>query len=89
MPSTKPAAAHEALGESIPVDFRGVSLLILPSSEWPFEALEAFEEGKVATFLRLILGKDQYAEVRKVTPKVGDARDLVEAIQDALGISGN
>jgi hypothetical protein len=88
-PTTKSPTAAEALAAPIPVTFGGVDYDVLPSSEWPFEALEAFEDGKVATFLRHILGEEQTAAFRETKPTVATVREFVVALQGALGIAGN
>lgn len=87
--TTKSPTAAEALGESTPMTFRGVDYDVLPTSEWPFEALEAFEDGKVATFLRLVLGEDQIAAFRETKPTVAVFQEFVVELQAALGIAGN
>jgi hypothetical protein len=86
---TKSAAAAEALGEKIPFHARGVDFELAPSSEWDFDAIEAFEEGRIATFLKLILGAKQYAAFKATKPKVGDVDAFVLDLQKALGIEGN
>lgn len=86
---TKSAAAAEALSEKVPFTARGVDFLLDPSSEWDFEAIEAFEEGRIAAFLKLILGEKQYAAFKATKPKVGDVDAFVLDLQKALGIAGN
>jgi len=88
MPTTNPTAA-EALGDKIPFTYDGTAYLLDPTSEWPFEALEVLEEGKVATFLKLVLGAEQYAAFRKHKYKVGRVNAFVEELQNALGVEGN
>ena len=90
MPAAKknPTAA-EALGESVPMTYNGVDYLVPPASEWDYEALEAFEEGRIAGFLKAVLGEEQHAAFKATRPKVSDVNGLVEAIQKALGIAGN
>lgn len=89
MTARKSPTAAEALGDKIPFSARGVDFALTPSSEWDFEALEAYEEGKIALFLRLILGDAQYAAFKATKPKVADVNEFVEALQKALGIEGN
>lgn len=89
MTARKNPTAAEALGEHVPFTFAGVDYSVPPTSQWPFEALEAFEAGKVATFLRLVLGDDQVAAFRATKPTVATFQALVVELQDALGISGN
>jgi len=86
---TQSAAAAEALGNKIPFHARGIDFALTPSAEWDFEALEAYEAGKIALFLRLILGDKQYAAFKATKPKVGDVNEFVEDLQKALGIEGN
>lgn len=89
MTARKTPAAAEALREMIPFTARGVDFELTPSDEWDFEAIEAFEAGKVATFLRLILGEEQYNAFKATKPKVGDIDEFVTDLQKALGIAGN
>ena len=91
MTARKPAnpTAAEALGDRIPYTYGGESYLVLPSIEWSYDALEAFESGKLATFLREILGEEQHARFKATKPKVGDVNDFILGLQSALGISGN
>ncbi len=85
----KPAAAHEALGEAIPMTFRGEEYDLLPTSEWPYEVLEHFEKGRVVAFLVGVLGEEQHERFKATKPKVADVNEFVRALQRALGISGN
>jgi hypothetical protein len=90
MTARKPnPTAAEALDERVPFTFGGVDYLLPATSAWPFEALEAFEDGKVATFLRHVLGDEQMATFRATKPTVADFQELVVALQKGLGISGN
>lgn len=83
-------AALEAVGETTAkFDYNGIELEALLSTEWPFEALEAYEAGKVATFVGHILTPESYVAFKATGPKVADLKDLVEAIREGLGISGN
>ena len=88
MPAKNPTAA-EALSERIPFEYDGVSYSLTPSSEWPFEALEEFEAGRIAAFLRVILGEKQYAAFKANKPTLATTSDFVEKLQKALGIEGN
>jgi len=89
MTARKSPTAAEALGEHVPFTFAGVDYSVTPTSQWPFEAIEAFEDGKVATFLRLVLGDDQVAAFRATSPTVATLLELVVELQSVLGISGN
>jgi hypothetical protein len=87
---TKSATAAEALGEiRLPVEFAGVTYEVPPTSEWSYDALEAYEDGKIAGFIREILGAEQHAKFKATKPKVSDLSGFIEAIQKALGIAGN
>lgn len=88
MPTTNPTAA-EALGDKVPFAHGGVDYLLDPAAEWTIDALEAYEAGRVTTFLRSILGEEQYAAYRATSPKVGQINEFMTGIQKALGIQGN
>lgn len=85
----KPAVAAEALGDKVPFNYKGTDYLVDTTADWDYEALEAFESNKIATFLRLVLGDAQHETFKATKPKVGDVNAFVEALQGALGIEGN
>lgn len=87
-PKKNPSAA-EALSDKVPFTFNGVDYLVTPSADWEYEALEAFEAGRIVTFLRMILGPEQHNAFKATHPKIADVNAFVEAIQKALGILGN
>jgi hypothetical protein len=86
---TSTARTHEATATPVPFEHEGQHLAVLPASEWTVQALEAFEEGKVTTFLRAILTPDSWSTYTARNPKVSDLQGLVVAIQTAAGLSGN
>ncbi|AYN58495.1 tail assembly chaperone [Arthrobacter phage Liebe] len=88
MTTKKTPAAAEALAEKIPFTFDGVDYEIDPTSEWPYEVLEAYESGRITVFLALILGDAQIAKYKATKPKVAEVDKFVLAIQKALGIAG-
>jgi hypothetical protein len=58
----------------------------LPAPEdYPLDAIEAEEQGRTLTALRLILGEDQYATFRADAKTTGDAEDFSRAIMRELG----
>lgn len=83
------AAQAEAQGTTIPFDFNGETYEVLPTTEWPWSAMAAFEDGKVATFVRLVLAGDSHDRFLATNPTVSDGAALVEAMQAAMGIAGN
>lgn len=83
------AAKAEARDETLSFRFENVTYRIAPADEWDLDALEAFEDGKVATFLRSVLGADQWAKFRAKPRKVTDLTALAEAMQKAMGLEGN
>lgn len=85
----KNPAAAEATGSSISVDFRGQAYEVPPSTDWPFDALEALEQNRVATFLLGVLGDEGYATFKATKPKVSDASEFFRAVLEAVGIRGN
>ncbi|WGH21362.1 tail assembly chaperone [Arthrobacter phage Emotion] len=88
MPTKNPTAA-EAMGDKVPFTFDGVDYLLTPTSEWPFAALEEFENGRIAAFLKLVLDPEQYEKFKATKPTVGRTNEFVTAFQAALGLQGN
>jgi len=90
MTSKKTAAtAAEATSSDVEVVYGDLTFSVPPTDDWPYTALVAFEDGKVASFVRAILGEEQHSEYLATNPKVRDFQGLVKAIQEALGIEGN
>ena len=79
----------EALAAPVAFEHDGHTYHVLATSEWPFTALAAYEDGKVSSFVRLILPAEDYAAFLATDPKVADLEPFVTALQGALGISGN
>jgi hypothetical protein len=88
MPRTA-AAKAEALGENVEFDFDGETYTVAPAAEWDLDVMESYEDGKIASTIRALLGPAQWATFRSKPRKVADLNSLFEAVQVALGISGN
>lgn len=82
-------ASDAEVPATVDIDYKGLAFTIPVSAQWPYETLEAFEDGKLASFIRALLGPEQHAAFKATKPKVVDVTDLVQAIQKGLGISGN
>jgi len=89
--SPKSAQAAEALDVAAPrpFTFDGATYHAFPTDEWTFDALEAYEEGHLARFVREIMPPADYAAFRATKPKVGQIRDFVTALMGGLGVEGN
>lgn len=68
-------------------DFEGHTYSIPAAEEWSIDALEAYEDGKLATLLREILG-DGWTVFKSVPRKVGDLTALFAEAEKALN-AGN
>lgn len=88
MPASNPAQS-EALDESVNFDFDGETYTIEPTSHWDLDVLESYEDGKIVSTVRALLGSDQWAKFRSKPRTTQDLNDLFEALQKALGVSGN
>ncbi|QIG58545.1 tail assembly chaperone [Arthrobacter phage DrSierra] len=88
MTAKKTPAAAEALAEMIPFHFEGTDFVVAPSSEWSFDALEAYETGRVLAFLSEILDEDSYKALRAMKPKASVLGEFVVTLQKAVGIAG-
>jgi hypothetical protein len=82
-------ATDGVVDATVNVEWRGLTLA-LPSTieDCDLEVLEAFEDGKAATFVRSLLGPAQWAQVRATGPmKVRDLAEIGELIAKALGFA--
>lgn len=89
MTSKKTAAAAEALGEMIPFSFNGKDFLTANSADWSFDAIEAYEEGRILAFLSEILDDASFKDLRAMKPKASVLGEFVKTLQKACGIAGN
>lgn len=87
--TTDNAVEAEATGKRVEFEWRGTKFTALPSSEWPYEAMEAFEDGKVTHFLKALLGEEEHAKFKALRPLASDVESFITAMQEALGIQGN
>ncbi|WET76898.1 hypothetical protein P3102_22610 [Amycolatopsis sp. QT-25] len=72
-------------GAVLTVTWRGKRFTLPSAQEFPLEALEAEEEGKHLTALKLILGGDQYATWRALASTAADAEDFSSVVMRELG----
>ncbi|GAA4527435.1 hypothetical protein [Amycolatopsis samaneae] len=77
----KPASPSADLA----VSWRGKRFTLPSPAEFPLEALEAEEDGKHLTALKLILGADQYATWRGLASTAADAEDFSAVVMKELG----
>jgi hypothetical protein len=81
---TNPAKA-EATGASMQIEYNGFTYEIPPSSQWDMDAVEAAEEGRMVTSMKLILGADQWAEFRKRNKTMGDLEGFMDRVAELTG----
>lgn len=86
---TAAEALAEVTGGYIPFVFHGADYLVLPTSEWGLDEIEALEEGRYTGFLKLVLAEGGYDKFKATKPKSAQIGEFVEATQKALGILGN
>ncbi|MEV4313005.1 hypothetical protein [Actinocrispum sp. NPDC049592] len=67
------------------VMWRGKRFTLPTPDQMPLEALEAEEDGKHLTALKLILGVEQYATFRSLASTAADAEDFSTKVMRELG----
>ncbi|NUT47323.1 MAG: hypothetical protein HOV94_08425 [Saccharothrix sp.] len=67
------------------VMWRGKRFVLPSADDFPLDAIEAEEQGRVLQSLRLILGEDQYATWRTVAKTAADAEHFSRTIMRELG----
>lgn len=86
--STAPIKA-EANGDETAFEFDGRTYVVPPVTEWDVDAIEAVEDGRMATACRALLGEEQWRAFKSRKRTVADLRDLYQTIEAALGTEGN
>lgn len=84
----KSKAQQESEGEEyVDIDWNDLQFEVLADpDDWPVSATIAFEEGKAATAVRLLLGPEQWAEFQATNPKNKDLGSLFQTIASDLGL---
>ncbi len=80
------AIKAEALSEAVEFEYDGLSYDIPAADDWPVAVLTAVEEGKAATFVRALLGPEQWAAFNAKPRTVRDLNGLAEALAEAAGL---
>lgn len=86
---TSTPAAVEVAEDTVPVVYNGTTFHVPTSSDWPYDALVALEDGHIAAFLRTVLGEEQHEAFVALKPRVRDLEAFVTSLQEAQGIAGN
>jgi hypothetical protein len=80
----------DALGTAVTFDYDGTEYTVPAASDWPVDALESFEDGKIIATVRAILGAAQWKTFKAASPKVSQLNEMFGALQAAtIGGKGN
>ncbi len=82
----KSAARVEALEEAVQFEYDGRTYEIRPTAEWSLDTIEAAEDGKAVTFVRNLLGADQWAAFKAKPRTAADLEALSKAMAEAAGL---
>lgn len=77
----------EAQSDSVGFEFRGIALTAPMGDAYPLAAIEAYEEGKMVSFVRVMLGSDQMRKLQTELKTLKDLRELAEAMTAAQDTS--
>ncbi|MEQ4716088.1 hypothetical protein [Nonomuraea sp. B19D2] len=81
------AAAADANGENVAVDYDGTVYTVPTPINWDIDVLDELEAGRFTKALKLVLGADQYDAFKAAKPrKLSDAVALWEGISAACGV---
>ncbi|WP_410648156.1 hypothetical protein [Amycolatopsis sp. cmx-4-54] len=72
-------------GGNLAVTWRGKKFTLPTPDRFPLAAMEAEEEGRHLTALKLILGADQYSTWRALASTAADAEDFSTVVMQELG----
>lgn len=81
----KKAAAEEAANAPVDFEYDGDQYTVPPFKEWDLDAMEAYEDGKILSCIRAVLGDDQWKVFKAGKPKMKDFDTFCEALFAATG----
>lgn len=87
MVESKGAETPEAYEKAFEVEFDGEKYKIEPAGEWSIDILEAVEDERFLTAVRLIVGEDQLKKFRKKHTKLRELNEFLVALTNAAGNS--
>lgn len=70
------------------VTYDDIDFTIPAAEDWSLDAIEAYEDGKIATLIREILGAEQWARFKEKPRTVSDLQGFMQAFEKATD-SGN
>ena len=79
-------ASGETFKDSVTFEYGGASYAVGSADGWDVEVLEAFEDGKIVTAVRALLGVEQWARFKATKPTVGELNEFFEVAAEALGL---
>lgn len=82
----KEASADEIVKNGVTFDYAGYTYTVPPGKEWPLEVVEAQEDGRMLGFVKELLGKKDYAEMRKTCKVTQDLNDFLDAMLGAIDL---
>lgn len=78
-------AESEATEQPSTIQWRGLTFTVPPSDDWSVEALRAFEDGRAATAVSLVVGKAEWAAFEATRPKIRDFKALADEFARVAG----
>lgn len=76
----------EASDGSVSFPFGGTVYTVGSADEWSVVVLEAFEDGKIVTAVRALIGPEQWATFKLSNPTVTELNAFFDAAAEALGL---
>ncbi|MEV6674778.1 hypothetical protein [Streptomyces sp. NPDC051162] len=86
------AKKAEAANEPVEFDYKGVPFVVQSNKKLPLDLLEAIEEDRgEIQIVRAIVGKEQWAAFKGLSPNIEDFEEFAALVSEAAGFgdSGN
>lgn len=78
-------AQQEASGDDITIEWEGMTLTVpADASKWDIDAVEAFEQGKAVTLLRLVFTSDVYDRMKATFQRNHGRKMLLEDVNGLM-----
>lgn len=80
------ATTEDPNSEGWEVPFRGLVFRIPPQEQWDVDVFEAFENDKIVTALKALLGPVQWAMFREAGRGMAAVGELYEVLEEVVGL---
>lgn len=77
------------MAERVQFEYNNNKYYVTKTEDWSLDVLESYENNKIATATKKLLGDEQYKKFKDTNPTIKDLNKLFSKIQEVLGMKEN